>query len=111
MKRRNQELALIGDWVNSTRPPEPDPLWFSDRLENWVANDVTRLEEESSNKDVEEQMNCLPVVGLDGVAVLIGRITPKWRLAEAIVWLRMYSYQIQYSAKLSWNTLFRAVGY
>ena len=45
MKRRNQELALIGDWVNSTRPPEPDPLWFSERLENWVANDVTRLED------------------------------------------------------------------
>ena len=56
-------------------------------------------------------MNCLPVVGLDGVAVLIGRITPRWRLAEAIVWLRMYSYQIQYSAKLSWNMLFRAVRY
>ncbi|MFH1570248.1 MAG: sulfatase-like hydrolase/transferase [Gemmatimonadota bacterium] len=41
MERRNRELALIGHWVKTTRPPEPDPLWFADPPENWVDRDVS----------------------------------------------------------------------
>jgi len=47
MERRNQELALIGGWVSVTRPPEPDPLWFSEPLENWVANQITGPNEDN----------------------------------------------------------------
>ena len=40
MERRNRELALIRDWVTTVGPPEPDPLWFSEALENWVNTDI-----------------------------------------------------------------------
>ena len=41
MERRDREISLLGDWVNATNPSEPDPLWFSEALDNWVANDIT----------------------------------------------------------------------
>lgn len=41
MQRRPRERALFAAWVNTTSPPEPDPLWFSGPLENWVDNNVS----------------------------------------------------------------------
>jgi len=41
MERRNRELGLIGNWVNTTSPSEPDPLWFSKDPENYVDNTIT----------------------------------------------------------------------
>ena len=41
MERRSRELSLIGTWERAARPPEPDPPWFSEGLENWVDTDIT----------------------------------------------------------------------
>ena len=40
MRTRRQEKALICNWVKTTRPEEPDPLWFDKPLENWVDRKV-----------------------------------------------------------------------
>ncbi len=41
VQRRKRERVLIANWVRATQPPEPDPHWFSEAPENWVANDIT----------------------------------------------------------------------
>ncbi len=41
MQRRSEELALIGTWERTAQPPEPDPPWFSGRLENCVDTGTT----------------------------------------------------------------------
>jgi choline-sulfatase len=46
MERRNRELSLIGNWVKTVGPPEPDPLWFSGPLENWVNNHISAVNNE-----------------------------------------------------------------
>ena len=53
MERRNRELALVRDWVNATRPSEPDPLWFTDVPENWVDSDIS-----SPNDNNQPTISC-----------------------------------------------------
>ena len=45
MRRCRSERALIGNWINVTKPPEPDPLWFSGALDNWVDSSVSQTDE------------------------------------------------------------------
>ena len=40
MRTRGREQELIGNWVNVTKPSEPDALWFAEPPENWVDNTV-----------------------------------------------------------------------
>lgn len=39
MTRRTSEGHLLGHWVRTVHPSEPDPLWFDTPLENWVDKD------------------------------------------------------------------------
>ena len=40
MRRCTRERQLIGHWVNTVGPEEPDLLWFDEPPENWVDNTV-----------------------------------------------------------------------
>jgi len=52
MKTINKEHALIADWVRSTNPSEPDPLWFSETPKNCVANNSTGPTDDNQQRGV-----------------------------------------------------------
>ena len=40
VRRCTRERRLIGHWVDTIGPEEPDPLWFDEPPDNWVDNTV-----------------------------------------------------------------------